>query len=171
VPLHTLPVIAERHATWSHGRLFRRPLSGVVRAELARHGAVLTGPPIGDLIADPTPAALRESVRSELTGYWSWTLRRRALWWSNEHVDLAMLTMARADAALTEGTLVTKSEALLRLPRLGAPPDLVEDVTRRRHGGPTRLGPAARARRARRARSTTASLVERLLATERGRSG
>jgi hypothetical protein len=40
----TLPDPGAHHPTWTHGRLVRRILSGVTRAELVRHGyAVLSG--------------------------------------------------------------------------------------------------------------------------------
>ena len=49
-------------------------------------------------------------------------------------VDLGLLTFARATVTLREGRLISKRQALAVLPVLGAPAEVVEDITRRRYG-------------------------------------
>ena len=47
--------------------------------------------------------------------------------------DLGLLTFARATVTLRDGRLISKREALDELPALGAPAEVVADVTRRRY--------------------------------------
>lgn len=158
---HEVAAVGRPHPTWSHGVLFRRPLTGVVRAELLRHGQVVFGPPAADLLPGVTDAELRAAVRGELSGFWSRAVRRRAWWLQDEHVDLALLTMARADTTLRDGALITKSEALDRLAGIGVPADLAEEVRSRRNGRQVRVGPGHRLRRAGVARDVTARAIAR----------
>jgi hypothetical protein len=116
VPRSQVDDLGTAHVTWSHQRMFRRPLSGVARAELLAHGLVLIGPPVDAVLPGIDAAQLRAAVLAELTGYWTRALGWRSLWLRDGYVDLALLTMARAHATLTEGSLITKSEALELLP-------------------------------------------------------
>lgn len=58
------------------------------------------------------------------------------------------LAFARATVALREGRLISKRDALAELPGLGAPAEVVEDVTRRRYADPAPVdGPGSPAAR------------------------
>ncbi|BBH68702.1 hypothetical protein ACTI_53870 [Actinoplanes sp. OR16] len=103
---------AAEHPTWTHGRLVRRILSGVTRAELARHGFALLGREPGALLPAYTPDAVRAAAHAELTGYWSWAARRPWIWLDPEIADLGLTSMARGRHALTTGDLLTKSRAI-----------------------------------------------------------
>jgi hypothetical protein len=105
--------------------------------------------------------ALRAAVRAELTGYWKRALRWPWVWLTDWCVDLGLLTLARAEAALKEGRLITKRDALDRLDRFGVPADLVHQISRRRQGESTPLRITQRLRRA----CTARRLVARGLRT------
>ncbi|MCW2767503.1 MAG: nucleotidyltransferase [Nocardioides sp.] len=164
VPTEDVADVERPHITWSHGRFFRRPVSTVARADLLRHGLVVVGPPVARLIPAVEVRQLRVGVVDELLGYWSQVLGRRSFWRRDEHVDLALLTMARARTTLASGALPTKTEALERLADLGVPPALVEEIRRRRSGETVPVSPARRMRRAREARRITSALVAEMLA-------
>jgi hypothetical protein len=68
------------------------------------------------------PAALKDAARAELAGYLSMAVGKPHLWLQDGYVDLGLVTLARAEATLTEGRLITKREAMERLPRLGVDP-------------------------------------------------
>lgn len=156
---------ARAHPTWSHGQWFHRPLSRIARAELTRHAEVLVGPPPSALIPAVADDELRQAVSEELTGYWSWALRRPWLWWTDDQVDLAVLTMARARAAWAEQTLVSKSTALARLDYANVPDRLVAEVRDRRAGRAVRAGPTWRLRRGWLAHAFTRACVRELSGT------
>jgi hypothetical protein len=71
---------------------------------------------------------------------------------------------ARAEAAIGEGVLITKSEAINRMARRGVLPDIVEGVARRRRGGHVELTEEERRQRADLVREFLTSELERLLA-------
>jgi hypothetical protein len=52
--------------------------------------------------------------------------------------------MPRAEALLTTGDLITKSEAISRLAGFGVPDWLIQQVRGRRDGQPVTMGPARR---------------------------
>jgi hypothetical protein len=91
-------------------------------------------------------------VRGELTGYWTDALRKPHLWLQDVYVDIGLFTLARAEATLREGTLVTKEEALPRLAGLGVDSGLVAEMTQRRRGRPVQLSAGQRLARARHVR-------------------
>lgn len=126
--------VMQPHWTWAHRELYPRHVTGIARAELLRGGIVVTGPPPRELFPPVDDAALAEAVRADLTGYWGRVVRKRLLWLNPVYVDLGLLTVARAAATLTDGSLITKAEAIRRLPALGVPADLVGAVTARREG-------------------------------------
>lgn len=108
-------VLAEtstRHPTWTHGSMVQRCLSGVTRAELARHGFALLGRPPAEVVARVTDDDVRRAARAELTGYWAWASRRPQMWLSPVIADLGLTSMARGRHALSTGRLLTKSEAI-----------------------------------------------------------
>lgn len=65
-------------------------------------------------------------------------MHRAELWSQDVWVDLGLITFARATVTLREGRLITKRQALDELPALGAPGEVVEDITERRYGNRAR---------------------------------
>lgn len=126
--------LSYRHWTWAFGELFRRPLGGIARAELLAERVVVVGPPPSAWLAPLSESALRDAARAELAGYWTTALRKRSIWLEDVYVDVGLTTLARADATIREGRLVTKSEAIGRLASLGVPSRLVDEIARRRSG-------------------------------------
>lgn len=118
--------------TWTHGRLVRRPLSAMVRAELLDHGAAVVGRSPAELLSPMNRDDVRAAVRAELTGYWTWAVRRPWLFLRPDLADLALLSMARARHTGRTGELLTKTEALsgVRAPRA-----VVDGIRGRRDGG------------------------------------
>lgn len=140
--------LSYRHWTWAFGELFRRPLSGIARAELLADPVVIIGPPPSAWLPPMPDAALRDAARAELAGYWTTALRKRSIWLEDVYVDVGLTTLARADATIREGRLVTKTEAIGRLASLGVPCGLVDEIGCRRAGGEVRQSDAERRRRA-----------------------
>lgn len=163
-PVADLADVDTEHLTWAHGELYRRPFSGVARAEILRHGITVYGPPPEALIPPVSPVALDAAVRAELSGYWSKAVAKPHLWLQDVYVDLGLLTLARAEATLTEGRLITKREALPRLPRFGVAVELVREIEKRREGQPVVMSVGARLRRARHARKVMTAGIRTLLA-------
>ena len=125
---------ARKHWTWAFGELFRRPLSGIARAELLADPVVVRGPAPSSWLPPVSTDELREAARAELGGYWTRALRKRAIWRQDVYVDLGLTVWVRARAAIDEGALITKSEAIARLRRQGVLPDVVDGLARRRAG-------------------------------------
>ncbi len=171
VPRGEVADVKAAHVMWTHGRLAHWHLSGVARAELLRNGITVYGPPPADLLPPVDDAALRVAVRAELTGHWRTSVRWPWLWrWlSDWFVDLGLLTLARAEAALDDGRLITKSEALGRLDRFGVPADLSQQIGRRRQGENTPLSTIQRIRRAYIARRIVACGLRTLTHTDASR--
>jgi hypothetical protein len=132
VPADELTDVGASHLTWAGQRLFRRPFSGIARAEATRCGFAVFGVPPQAVIPPVTDRELRDAVRHELTGYWSSALRRPSIWLRDFYVDLSLLTLARAEAVLTVGELISKQEALMRLNRFGVPSNLIDEIGKRR---------------------------------------
>ncbi|MBM7806855.1 hypothetical protein JOD57_002692 [Geodermatophilus bullaregiensis] len=156
VPREDVDDVATRHLTWAHGELYCRELSGIARAEVLRGGITVLGPDPAQLLPPVDDAALRAAARAEFTGYWSGAVRKPWLWLQDGYVDLGLVTLARAEATLTESRLITKREALTRLHRFGVDEDLSQEIARRRHGDAVLLTLAQRLRRAHTARRLVA---------------
>jgi len=122
--------VSAAHPTWTHGLLVRRHLSGIARAELLRHGYAQFGRPPTALLAPMTPDDVRAAAHAELTGYWTWALRRPWLWFDPALADLSLTTMARVRHTLRTGELLTKSDAVAGI----APTWLATQVAARRDG-------------------------------------
>jgi hypothetical protein len=135
----------------------------VARAELTRHGFAVFGPPPAGVIPAVTAGELREAVLRELGGYWRTALRRPSIWLTDSCVDLALLTLGRAEAALADGQLITKAEALTRLEHFSAPPHLITEIQRRRDGQAASTSLIYRIRRARLARHLVSRGIDSLL--------
>lgn len=163
VPVVQVGDVAAEHPTWTTGRFWPMVFSGVARAELLRFGLTVTGPPPAALVPPVSDAALHEAVRGQLSGYWSGAVRKPHIWLQDTYVDLGLVTLARADIALTEGRLATKAEALPRLDRFGVRPALIAEMRRRRDGSPTVLTRWARLRRAQHARAVVRRGIATLL--------
>jgi hypothetical protein len=163
VPLPDIADVVQPHVNWAHRELYRRPMSGVVRAELLRHGVTVIGPPPAELFPPVSDAQLADAARAELTGYWSGALAKRHLWLQDVYVDLGLTTLARVEATLADGRLITKTEAIGRLDRFGVPNALVAEIGARRRGVATPLSPAARTRRATVARRLVRAGIARLV--------
>ncbi len=88
------------------------------------------------------------------------------LWLDDVHVDLGLLTVARAEATITEGRLITKREALTRLGRLGVGHELAQELTRRWEGQAVSLTVGQRLRRAYTARRLVARGLRTLSAAD-----
>lgn len=122
---------AHRHPTWTHGRLLERPLSGIVRAELVRHGHAVFGRSPETVLAGMSADDVRRAAQAELTGYWA-TAARRPWWWLDPVIaDLGLTSMARGRHALATGTLITKTAAI---DAVQAPAWLRADLRARRDG-------------------------------------
>jgi hypothetical protein len=164
VPLDRMTELSERHLRWEGGRLSRRPLTGIARAELTRTALTVTGPEPWTVFPPIDQQALADAVRRDLRDYWGEAVTWRTAWLLDLYVDLGLLTLPRARATLTDGRLMGKTEALGRLADFGVPPWLVDEITRRRTGHQLRLGPWHRIRRARTARRLVAVGITSLLA-------
>jgi hypothetical protein len=121
------------HPTWTHGSLVQRSLSGVTRAELARHGFAVLGRPPTAVLPEMTDDDVRRAARAELCGYWAHAAAR-PLWWLNPVIaDLGLTSMARGRHALQTGQLLTKTQAI---EQAHAPPWLKDQLRARRRGQP-----------------------------------
>jgi Nucleotidyltransferase domain len=140
------------HLTWTHGKFYRRPFTGVARAELLQAGITVFGPLPADVLAPIDSAMLQAAARAELSGFWSSAVRKPWLWFEDLYVDLGLLTLARVEATLGDGRLITKREALARLDRFGVPAELVREIASRRDGAVVGLTTVERIRRATMAR-------------------
>ncbi|RJQ66663.1 hypothetical protein D5S17_35120 [Pseudonocardiaceae bacterium YIM PH 21723] len=127
-----LPDVRVKHPTWTHGLLVRRILSGITRAELARHGYAVLGRSPREVLPAVTDDDVRDAARAELAGYWTWAVRRPWLWLDPGIADLGLTSMARARHALRTGELLTKSAAV---EQAAAPPWLVDQLRARRQDG------------------------------------
>ena len=126
--LHCLYVTAgavsdsERLCTyWFGDRMTQWQMKLLTQAELASVGMALYGPwpPPG---IKPVPlASIQAAVHEEITGYWRRMSRQRMRWLQDSCVDHALVVLPRAEAVLTTGELITKSEAISRLSRLRGP--------------------------------------------------
>jgi len=152
LPATEVADVSAAHVRWAHGELYRHPLSGIARAELLRFGITLWGPVPGEVLPPVGDADLAAAVRGELTGYWADAVRKPHLWLQDVYVDVGLFTLARAQATLHDGRLVTKTEAMPRLAALGVDPDVVAEMAQRRQGATVDLSTGQRLRRARHVR-------------------
>lgn len=135
VPVDSLADATLRHPTFAQERYFTRPVSPVARRELSLGDLALFGPPPSSLLPATTDAELTDFVRADLLTFWHPVTAKRTPWLRDIWVDLAMVTLARAETTLRTGTLITKQAALAHLSTLGAPSAVVRDIHQRRYGG------------------------------------
>ncbi|PSK54624.1 hypothetical protein B0E38_03577 [Streptomyces sp. 111WW2] len=131
----------QRHLTWAHQQLFKRTVTPVTRRELHSFGRVLHGESPEQLLPPVPDRELHAFVVRDQREFWRPHVHRAELWSQDVWVDLGLITFARATVTLREGRLITKRQALDELPALGAPGEVVEDITERRYGN--RARPAA----------------------------
>jgi predicted nucleotidyltransferase len=153
--LHCLYVAAdaasdpERLCTyWFGDRMTRWQMKLLTQAELASAGVALHGPwpPPG---IKPVPVArLQAAVREEIAGHWHRESRGRRRWLQDSWVDHGLVVLPRAEAVLTTGDLITKSEAISRLAGFGVPDWLIQQIRQRRDGQPVTPGKTRRLSRA-----------------------
>ena len=134
----------------------------LTQAELASAGVALYGPwpPPG---IEPVPVAdIQAAVHEEITGYWRRIARKRRCWLQDSWVDHGLVVLPRAEAVLTTGDLITKSEAISRLDGFGVPGSLAQEIRRRRDGLPVTVTKRRRLFRAVVARRVMQNGVARL---------
>jgi len=148
-------------AYWYGTRMTQWQLKVVTQAELAR-GVPIFGPWPPPGIRPPAVADLQAGVHAELTGYWHRIARRRKLWLFDSWVDFGLITLPRAEAVLTTGELITKSQAMGCLTDFGVPPELAAEIRRRRDGETIAVTAAQRIRRGYAARQIMQRGVARL---------
>ena len=172
VPVGRVADLAAAHPTWAHGRFVSRPLAAFARAELFAGGVVAFGPAPAQLLPPVSRSDVEAAARTELVTIWRPNTRRPWLWWEDIYVDLGLVTLARAETTLSQGRLLTKTEAIERLPRLGVPATLVAEIACRRRGERVETSPAQRVRRAVLVRRLVATGIDNVLAASDGpRSG
>jgi predicted nucleotidyltransferase len=167
--LHCLYVAAdavtdpERLCTYWYGdRMAQWQMKLLTQAELASAGVALDGPwpPPG---LRPVPVAdLQAAAHREVTGHWRGVSRDRRRWLRDFEVDHALVVLPRAEALLTTGDLITKSEAISQLAGFGVPDWLVQQIRDRRDGRPVTFSPTRRLSRAVLARRVMRDGVARL---------
>lgn len=164
VPRGETADVSRRHWTWASGELYRRPFSGVGRAELLADPVVVRGAAPSAWLPPMGVEELRRAARQELAGYWARAVRKRAIWREDVYVDIGLTTLARAEATMNQGVLITKTAAIARLGDLGVPEDVVEGIALRRDGQVVVLDEQAVAARALVVRHVMRDQLRRLLA-------
>jgi hypothetical protein len=149
---------------WAHGKLGSRRLTAITRLELHDHGVVVAGPPVGTRIPYVTPEELAQDVREELSTVWLPASEKLAPWFDDAMVDVGLTSLPRAQAALAEGELLTKTQAIAQLSEFDVPDWVRQDMLARRRGWATTTGTRFKMRRARVVRDVVHRGVERLLA-------
>jgi hypothetical protein len=158
--------IDRRHLTWAHEQLFKRPVSPVARRELHTFGRVLHGAPPKKLLPPVTDRELADFVVRDQRDFWRPAVDKPHLWTQDVWVDLGLMTLARATFTLREGRLISKREALEALPALGAPVEVVDDISARRYEHPAPpTAPKWTERRGELTRAYLGPAIDRLVAT------
>ena len=134
---------------WAGNTMSRRALSAITRTELHDHGVVVAGEPIAAQIPYVTPEELVDAVRAELRSVWLPASQRRWRWLDDAWVDLGLTALPRAQAAMADGVLLTKTQAIAQLSDFDVPEWLRKDLLARRRGWARAHGLRFRLRRAR----------------------
>jgi hypothetical protein len=162
IPIETAADPAPLRTYWYGDRMTQWQLKVMTQAELMAVGLALSGPwPPPGLRPVPTPA-IQAAVHEEITGYWRRIARQRRCWWQDSWVVFGLTVLPRAEAVLTTGDLITKSEAISRLVALGIPAPLAQQIRRHRDGEAVPLSVVQRFRRARLVRQVMRREVQRL---------
>jgi predicted nucleotidyltransferase len=150
-------------AYWFGDRMTQWQMKLLTRAELAAAGVALYGPWPPPGVEPVAVADLQAAVHDEITtGYWRRMSGRRRWWLQDSSVDHALIVLPRAAAVLTTGDLITKSEAISRLPDFGVPGWLIREIRRRRDGQSVTPNARRRLLRALRARRIMRDGIARL---------
>ena len=94
---------------------------------------------------------------------WRPAAQRRLRWLDDQWVDLGLTVLPRAHAAMTEGVLLTKTQAIAQLSEFDVPEWLRRDLLARRRGWAREHGLRFRIRRAKVVQRAVQVGVERLL--------
>jgi hypothetical protein len=148
---------------WADDKMRTRRLSAITRTELHDHGVVVAGQPIAGQIPYVTPEELIEAVRFELETVWLPASRSSLRWMEDDWVDLGLTVLPRAHAAVSEGILLTKTQAIAQLSDFDVPDWLRQDMLARRRGWARETGLRFRMRRARVAQDVMRRGIEWLL--------
>ncbi len=133
---------------WFGDRMTQWQMKLLTQVELAAAGVALHGPwPPPGLRAVPV-ADLQAAVHGEITGYWHRLSRKHRPWLHDSWVDHGLVVLPRAATLLTDGDLITKSEAISRLTGFGVPVSLIQEIRARRDGRPVTVGKSRRLSRA-----------------------
>jgi predicted nucleotidyltransferase len=167
--LHCLYVPVENAADpdvlrtyWYGDRMTQWQVKVLTQAELAAAGVAVYGPWPPPGLGPVAVTDLQAAVLQSITGYWRRMARKRRPWFSDFWVDFGLVTLPRAEAVLTTGDLITKSEAIRRLPGFGVPATLADQIRRRRDGQDVTPGRLHRIRRAYLARRLMKRGIRRL---------
>lgn len=154
---------------WFGDRMTQWQLKILTQAELTSTGVALFGRWPPPAIEPVSTTALQVAVHEEISGYWRRMAGQRTCWWRDSWVDFGLTVLPRAEAVLTTGDLITKSEAIGRLAgrigrpaAFGVPAALAQQIRRRRDGQVVALSPAQRLHRARLTRRIMRQGVRRL---------
>jgi predicted nucleotidyltransferase len=136
------------HNYWFGDRMTHWQLKLLTQAELTSVGVALYGPWPPPGIAPVPIEDIQAAVHEEISGYWHRIASRRKLWLQDAWVDHGLVVLPRAEAVLTKGDLITKSEAISRLADFGIPARLAREIRHRRDGQLVKLTAAGKVRRA-----------------------
>jgi hypothetical protein len=153
------------HPYWYGDRFTEWQLKVMTMAELGHSGQAVHGPWPPPGLPDIGTSQVRECVRDELTGYWRRLTYRPRIWLQDRWVDFALVTLARSAAVMSDGALITKSQAVAKLGEFGVPPSLADEIRRRRVGEAVRITAMRRLIRAVRARQIMAAGIRELTAS------
>lgn len=162
VPAESAHDPARLHTYWYGNRMTQWQFKVLTQAELASAGVAFYGPWPPPAIKPVPTAEVQAAVHQEISGYWRRIARRRKCWWQDTWVDFGLVTLPRAEAVLTTGDLITKTEAISRLADFGVPATLAEEIRRRRDGEVVTLSDVEKADRARVAGQIMRRGVQRL---------
>jgi hypothetical protein len=150
------------HNYWFGNRMTQWQLKVMTQAELTSVGVALYGPFPPPGIAPVPIEDIQAAVYEEITGYWNHLADRQKVWLQDEVVDHALTVLPRAEAVLTTGDLITKSEAISRLTDFRVPAQLALEIRQRRDGQPVTVSTARKVCRAYTARRVMKRGVRKL---------
>lgn len=162
VPVQAGPDPDRLHHYWFGNRMTHWQLKVMTQAELTSVGVALYGPWPPPGIAPVPIQDIQAAVYEEITGYWRRIAGRKKLWLQDAWVDHALTVLPRAEAVLTTGDLITKSEAISRFAAFGVPAPLALEIRQRRDGQPVTLTAARKVHRAYTARQVMKDGVRKL---------